>query len=1346
MKNGLFIILFFCAIGLKAQNYNNNLWKEIPKKDLSKKNSNSNLSEFKTYELNFENLKKQLDKVKTDRFNITNSKISISFPNEDGKFIVFKIAEASVLSKELQEKNPQIKSYIGKSKDNSIIRFSISPYGGLKGMILNQTDHPTIINNKNNIYKVYSEKNILNEINHFECEVVGKVEKYSNKLNRSTLINGQLRIYRLALVSNGEYSQLVLNDLGVPNTATDATKKSAILGHLNSVMTTVNGIFERDASLTMQIVSNNENIIFLDPSTDGLSNYTSIALLDTNQQICDNIIGNSNYDIAHVLTTGNGGVAALGSVCNSTNKAKGTSGIAPPGYDPFDLQYKAIIHEMGHQYGATHTFNSCDIDNTNTSTSVETGAGTTIMSYSNSCAANQTIYSYKDLFFHAVSINQIRSYIQGNGNCATVNSTGNTQPIANAGNDFTIPKSTPFILEGTATDSNGSNLTYTWEQVDSEPAISPPTSIATEGPVFRWTPPSNDPNRLMPNLTTILNGNTSNTWEVLPSVSRTLDFVFLVRDNDVTVGETGADQKTVTVDENSGPFLITSHNTSSNWYAGSTQTINWDVAGTNAGLVNTQTVDILFSADGGNSFSTVLASNVSNNGVYSFQVPFGISTTNGRYMVRGHNNIFLDINNADIVVEEKEFLINIDNSEKEKDLCLSNGNSIIYNFTYNSYLGFNGIVSFSASNLNGASISFSPSSTSTNNTNITMTINNINSSNIGQNVITITGTSGGLLTSNEIILNVFDNSLSSVNLTSPANNSTNIPEPFTFEWNLNNNANSYNIQISTNNTFTNIIENQIVSSNTFISNLLSYSTTYYWRVKPINTCVEGNFSSTFNFTTQGKNANNTYVPDDAFEQALINFGYDSGSLDNYVPTVNITSVTTLNLDDLGIADLTGIEDFSSLQTLHVRNYNMPTNLQSLDLSQNTQLVTVYAYYNSISSIDVSNSPNLQILGLFDNDLSSIDVSNNPNISFLDLSRNNLTNLDVSQNGNLNRLECYDNLLSSMDVTNNNNLKYLAVGNTPNHPNNNSITSIDLSNNPLLEYLSIIANQISTLELSNKPNLERAWCADNNISSIDITGANSLEIIDLTNNNVSDIDLSDSPLIYQLQLAYNNLSCLDVTNNPNITHFYCNNNQITELDLTSNTALTRCEFQNNNLEVLNLNNGNNGSFSNSYSLMDARNNPNLNCIKVDDENNANLGAFPYDKWFKDNSASYSENCDYSSIDTDNDGVFYLNDDCPCTTQGDTVDSNGCSASQLSVDNYEFNHLVLYPNPVTNILSITSTINIELEKIEVYNLLGKRLLEKNNNLKEIDLSSYAEGIYLIKLTNMEGKIYIRKIIKK
>ena len=106
-------------------------------------------------------------------------------------------------------------------------------------------------------------------------------------------------------------------------------------------------------------------------------------------------------------------------------------------------------------------------------------------------------------------------------------------------------------------------------------------------------------------------------------------------------------------------------------------------------------------------------------------------------------------------------------------------------------------------------------------------------------------------------------------------------------------------------------------------------------------------------------AQTTYVPDDNFEQALIDLGYDSGPLDDYVPTANINTVTSLNVSNKGISDLTGIEAFSTLEVLNC-THNL---LTSIDVTQNTALIQLSTEFNNLIGLDVTQNTALTNLGL-----------------------------------------------------------------------------------------------------------------------------------------------------------------------------------------------------------------------------------------------------------------------------------------------------------------------------------------------------------------------------------------------
>jgi hypothetical protein len=155
----------------------------------------------------------------------------------------------------------------------------------------------------------------------------------------------------------------------------------------------------------------------------------------------------------------------------------------------------------------------------------------------------------------------------------------------------------------------------------------------------------------------------------------------------------------------------------------------------------------------------------------------------------------------------------------------------------------------------------------------------------------------------------------------------------------------------------------------------------------------------------------TSLKDTAFEQYLVDNGLDD-KVDGSVLTDNIKNVKDLILNNEGISDLTGIEDFTNLENLWV-NDNL---LTSLDVSNNSKLKFVFADNNDLNSLDVANLSILEKIGAANNQLVSINVSNNLNLQLLVVPNNNLTSIDVTNNDQLNAFSVVNNPLTCIKVS------------------------------------------------------------------------------------------------------------------------------------------------------------------------------------------------------------------------------------------------------------------------------------------------------------------------------------------
>jgi hypothetical protein len=684
------IILTLTTMLLFTANYGQNFWKEVTESKTQRMNKMARASmpsSYKLYSLDLDAFKKALLNAPSD-LKSKKSNLVLPFPTTKGEIEHYTIFEASIMEPELEAKFPDIKSYVGQGIEDptATIRFSVTLFG-IHSMRFSseETSYIDTYTTDNKNYITYN-KSSVSPSGSFEC-LVKNIEKQlplDNTNSKSKTIlrasDGKFRIFKLAMACTIEYAKFHVDRAGLSN-GTLAQKKGAVLAAMNVTMTRVNGLYEKDMSMRMTIVGSNDKVIFID--SDTFTNNSSQALINEGQTQITNIIGNANFDIGHVVSTGGGGLAGP-TPCKDGSKARGITGRGAPVGDPFDIDY--VAHEMGHQFGAGHTFNNSCNGNRDSSVSAEPGSGTTIMAYAGICTPN--VQNNSDDHFHALSIAEMVDQINRASTCAATTANNNAAPVVKAGDDYTIPKGTAFVLRGVATDANNDALTYCWEQTDIEISTQSPVQTATNGPNFRSLKPSTSPNRYMPKLADIVAGNLKPTWEVISNVARVFNFALTVRDNKIpNGGQTGRDDMKVTVNGTAGPFKITSQATTGiSWQANSTQTITWDVAGTTANGVNTANVKISLSTDSGLTFPTVLLASTPNDGTQTITVPNNLNSTNCRIMIEAVNNIFLAVNTTNFAITKA---LGINDFEFDNFAMYPNPNNGSFNIKLSSNSGNN---------------------------------------------------------------------------------------------------------------------------------------------------------------------------------------------------------------------------------------------------------------------------------------------------------------------------------------------------------------------------------------------------------------------------------------------------------------------------------------------------------------------------------------------------------------------------------------------------------------------------------------------------------------------------------
>lgn len=615
---------------------------------------------------------------------------TIQLPKPDGGEASFALFGSPML----MDPNTPIRSYTGRSVEDPtcIIRVNVTP-SGIYAIWHDQSGYTEVkpIDPLNGAFGYTVQKLDSADPSSIVCSQDGRSMTEGDILvqedvegdmlaNACFQVGSQLRIFRVAIAVTWEYANLNGFTLNGVNTA------------IANRLAAVNLVYERDAAIRLVLISGNDvltNIILgSTQGSDPFSNpdaFNTPLNIDEGADFINDNINSADFDIGHtfheVTTSSASGLAGVGAACvNNVSTSSENSNLMPirkaEGISTLfnnNTQNTLLIHEFGHMFGCRHTNYGCSTGGN--CERFEPGQGTTIMSTSANCTANDVYQTFRDDFFSVESLYAINTLLatgtyrgvgffsgvcqnisSGGGTCFTTSNTGNNPPVANAnptGQAYTIPKGTPFTLTGYATDSDVSDvLTYSWEQIDQDETgstVPANTANSTTAPLFRVFSPSTSNSRTFPSLTNILSGNAPNaTGETLPQVARSMNFAFLVRDNAAGGGGSACDVVSVTV-TNDGPFQLTSQTTTTNLTGGQSLPITWDVAGTDAGSINCANVDILLSFDGGQTFPVTLASATANDGNESVTLPDGFSEQ-VRIKIACSDNIFFDLNDADLTL------------------------------------------------------------------------------------------------------------------------------------------------------------------------------------------------------------------------------------------------------------------------------------------------------------------------------------------------------------------------------------------------------------------------------------------------------------------------------------------------------------------------------------------------------------------------------------------------------------------------------------------------------------------------------------------------------------------------
>lgn len=911
-KSLFFLLCLFLANAIQAQNAS--FFRPIPADKIALETGVSASvlpKKFDAFQLDEAGLRAVLENAPWELTpEATQRKCVISVPMGNGQVEQFSVWRIAMLDAELAAACPYIRTYAGVSLQDvrRTIRFSTT-LRGFRAMVL-QPDFssamikPVIPRENSGRYIAYDLADTPDDtqfqyrtgvapngevwFGDGEARIVPPAEDRGQEFEPV-----RMKVYRFCVAAVGQFTQ----DHG-------GTKPLA-LSAVTEYTSFVSAAFERDIDIRLQLTAASQYVMFTDPDTDPYPGPGNQDYMSQNVAVLNQYTNFASHDLGHVYIRGGGGVAgAIGNACG-LNKAQGCSAGSLVGPEDYGDRFLFVVgQEVGHQLGGGHTWSHCGVggnDQRQGQTAFEPGSGSTIMSYVGGCGPDNIQFN-GDLYYHGGSIEEIKTYTTFIGTCGTWLVTSNNAPVVTLPyqDNFNIPISTPFELNGSAVDPDGDPMTYSWEGIDAGPET-PLGEPQGNTAIFRSWPSVNVSNRYFPKLATTL-ANGFNAAEQLPTYTRDLTFRLTVRDNKPDGGGVGWADVAFKAVEQAGPFLVISPNASNNiWRVGELTEVKWDVANTNAVPVNCQRVNIRLSKDAGQTYPITLAANTENDGSQYILVPNEL-TALARVRVEAADNVFFDLSNANFKIQAPvQPSLTLGLTTDGGIICLPDNFSTDIHTA--SVLGYNTPVTldllgnlppgataaFSATNIN-------PGETST----LTLDLQNVAVE--GNFDLTVRAISGTDTLLRPVSIQLRRNDFTGFVLQTPLNGATDLGLAQTLHWSKGLDADYYDVQFSNTPAFTTILASISGTSldSLKINFLLEKGTAYFWRVRPINECGAAAWSEPFFFST--------------FAEDCLSF--TANDLPKYIPangTPTIESKITVlqggTLSDLVISNIEGFHEY-----------------------------------------------------------------------------------------------------------------------------------------------------------------------------------------------------------------------------------------------------------------------------------------------------------------------------------------------------------------------------------------------------------------------------------------------------